>query len=82
MDDPHSALHNIMQIELPALIHPPIDSALHGLELICRSCGSFFFFPLIACLIMNPTICPQREEGEREKKCYSAAVIKRQVPFL
>lgn len=45
MDDPHSALHNIMQIELPALIHPPIDSALHGLELICRSCGSFFFSP-------------------------------------
>lgn len=68
MDDPHSALHNIMQIELPALIHPPIDSALHGLELICRSCGSFFFFPPDCLPYYEPHNLPSTGRGGKRKK--------------
>lgn len=62
LDNRHSSLHNIMQIALPALINPSIDSTLHRLELICRP---VWFSSLIASLIMNPTICPR---GKKKKK--------------
>lgn len=58
-----------MQIALPALIYPPIDSTLRRLALICRPVWFFlFFFFLIASLIMNPTICPQQGKKRKKKK--------------
>lgn len=81
VDDPHSALHNIMQIELPALIHPPIDSALHGLELICRSCGSFFFSPWLPALLWTPQSALNGKRGKEKKNATAQRWLKDRYHF-